>query len=125
MRLAAVQAQVREARSSIAPVGELVEEAESLERDAKIILETSSSYADALAMFSQSLPTGAALTSIDLAHGDASISGSAIDRVASIEYAARLEETDSFSKVHIAALTVAVEEDGSMGLAQFRILAER
>ena len=125
VRLAAVQAQVREARSSIAPVGELVEEAESLERDAKIILETSSSYADALAMFSQSLPTGAALTSIDLAHGDASISGSAIDRVASIEYAARLEETDSFSKVHIAALTVAVEEDGSMGLAQFRILAER
>ena len=123
-RLESINADVLEARSGVTPVSVIHETAATLREDARIVLGSTTGYADSLGLFSETLPGSAQLTSIELSDKEALLKGSAADRSSAIGYASSLEGTERFSDVNIASLRFR-EADEGVNPAVFKIVAGR
>ncbi len=123
LELAALTRWQADIRQTLDLTNSMTTEASQLKKEARTVLGSRGSFSDRLAVVFGTIPPGVILTSIPMTDDATSLNGTANTPFSAINYAAYIQETESFAAVHIASLAV---DHGSQGtsITTFSIIAK-
>jgi len=123
LELANLTQQLVDVRQTVDQANRITIEAVRLGEEARTVLGTEESFADRLGLVFDAPPAGVSLTSITMSDDAIGLNGMATTPFSAADYAALLEETESFATVHIASLTMA-HGSADASVTTFSIIAK-
>ena len=121
LELSALRQQLQDVRQVLDPVERMTMEVTRLREEARAVLGDRGEFAEGLEVVFGALPAGVELTSITMTGDAITLDGAAATRGFAIEYAALLEDTEFFSSIQIASLTM-VGDNGDGIITTFAIV---